>query len=357
MSRQPQPALIGAFVVGAVAILVIGLLLFGGRGLFVTTHPFVLFFKGSVNGLTVGAPVRLRGVAIGQVTQIRAVYDDQNKELLIPVYIEIEEGRIGDLAGEKPAAKGPKAVEEEVHELIAQGLRAELVLQSLLTGKLFIQFDFRPGTPLRLVGIETRVTELPTVPSTTEEVARAVRKLVAQLSTMPIDEIVARLNSALGGIDELVHSPQLIQTLEALRTASRQLQGLVTRLNGRLDPLAEQFQSTLTTAEDLMQEMDRKVRPLSDALRDTLQDTRSLVNHTHAQWVPLMRSAAATLEQARITLKEFEGLAEGTNPLGYQLSQMLTALGAAARSLKALTSYLERHPEALLKGKSGSRYR
>jgi len=357
MSRQPHPALIGAFVVGAVVILVIGLILFGGRGLFVRTHPFALFFKGSVNGLTVGAPVRLRGVAIGQVTQIRAAYDDRNKELLIPVYIEVEEGRVEDLAGDNQAARRPKPVEDEVRELIAQGLRAELVLQSLLTGKLFIQFDFRPDTPVHLVGIKTGVTELPTVPSTTEEVARAVRKLVAELSTMPIDQIVTRLNSALAGIDELVHAPQLIQTLDALNTASGQLERFIARLDERVDPLADQLQATLTSAQGLMQDMDRQVRPLGNTLRSTLQDTRTLVNETRAQWIPLLRSTAGTLEQARITLSEFEGLAKGTNPLGYQLSQMLTSLGAAARSLRALTSYLERHPEALLKGKPGSRYR
>lgn len=201
------------------------------------------------------------------------------------------------------------------------------------------------------------MTELPTVPSSTEQLIKEVREVVAKLSHLPIDQIAGHLNSAIQGIDELVHSPELVQTMAALQVSSLEIQAFTTQLNHDFPHLATEFEATLNSAHGLMRSMDRQVQPLSDTLKIALQHTDSLVKDTNAQLILLMRSATATLEQARSTLGELKGIAVGANPLGYQLSQMLTELAAAAHSLKNLTGYLERHPDALLKGKGGGRYR
>jgi paraquat-inducible protein B len=68
----------------------------------------------------------------------------------------------------------------------------------------------------------------------------------------------------------------------------------------------------------------------------------------------MSEEARGTLEKASATLGTIDGTADGDSRLGFQLVQTLKELGAASRSLRALTDYLGRHPEALLQGKGRS---
>src|SRR5713226_10746088 len=90
MARQPKKAVIGAFVVGAVALAVVAIVVFGSGRFFQKRFTFVMFFSGSITGLSVGSPVEFRGVRVGQVTKIAAVFDPQALSIAIPVYIEID---------------------------------------------------------------------------------------------------------------------------------------------------------------------------------------------------------------------------------------------------------------------------
>src|SRR3546814_3851394 len=99
MSGKANPKLIGGFVVGAIAILVVALVVFGGGRLFQDERRVVAYFEGSVAGLQVGAPVTCRGVPLGAVTESLLRFDDRSMTALIPVYMELdrrsEERRVG----------------------------------------------------------------------------------------------------------------------------------------------------------------------------------------------------------------------------------------------------------------------
>jgi paraquat-inducible protein B len=333
MSKQANPKLIGGFVVGAIAIAIAGLLVFGGRDLFVRKERFVLFFSDTVNGLDVGAPVRMRGVTIGRVTGIQAILDREKERILIPVYIETDEGRIEDLSGDADLTWEQE--KESIKGLIQRGMRAQLVPQSLVTGKLFVKFDFHKGAPLHyVVGLDKKVMELPTIPSTQEQVFGTLRKAMAKIAQLPLDKILEKLSMALGKLDSvmdevdtIIHSPQLMDTVKNLNKFSQDLQGLITNL-------------------------DTQVAPLATSIQDTMADTRALVHTANARLRPLTDSAIAALDQARDTLAGYQSVVDKSTPLGYELYRMLTEMGAAARSLRLLANYLERHPEALLKGKT-----
>jgi paraquat-inducible protein B len=274
----------------------------------------------------------MRGVTIGRVTGIQAIFDRENERILIPVYIETDEHRIEDLSGDVDITQ-EEAI-EQVKGLIQKGMRAQLVPQSLVTGKLFVQLDFHKGAPLHYVGLDKKVMELPTIPSTQEQVFGAFRRAMGKIAQLPLHEILeklsvalGKLDSVMGEVDTIVHSPQIMDTLRNLNQSSQDLQRLITNL-------------------------DAQVAPVATSIRDTLGDTRALVNTANARLKPLADSAIAALEQARDTLAGYQGVVDRKTPLGYELQRMLTEMSAAARSLRQLADYLERHPEALLKGKA-----
>src|SRR6266513_856271 len=98
MGRKASPAMIGAFVVGAVALALGGILLFGSGRLFKHASTFVMFFPGDVSGLNVGAPVKFKGVEIGSVSDVQLRFgnmervspDQVEKGIRIPVFVEID---------------------------------------------------------------------------------------------------------------------------------------------------------------------------------------------------------------------------------------------------------------------------
>src|SRR5215468_10649108 len=166
MGRQMNPTTIGAFVVGAIVLLIAGALLFGGGKFFQEKLPYVLFFESSVEGLNVGAPVIFRGVQVGQVTAIQAIADPQTFEIRIKVNISLVRGSI------KVGTEGQRF--EDPHQamegLIRRGARATLRTQSFVTGVLYVALDFFPGTPVRLLGLDPTVPEIPTIPSAMDQI-------------------------------------------------------------------------------------------------------------------------------------------------------------------------------------------
>src|ERR687892_2432980 len=118
MSKQASPTLIGAFVIGAIALVVAGLLVFGSGTFFADRLTWVTYFPGSVKGLRVGAPVNFRGVRIGEVTGIQVLYDENDGSMVIPVVMEVVTGQVTIIA-QDPTRERERA---DVEGLIAHGL-------------------------------------------------------------------------------------------------------------------------------------------------------------------------------------------------------------------------------------------
>ena len=192
---------IGLFVVGALVLLMIGIVVFGSGMLFKRTNKFVLYFDGSVKGLSIGAPVMFRGVSIGSVKDISLIYDSKIGTIMLPVIVEIEQGRIkgapsfGEMGGDK--------------KMIELGLRAKLEVQNFLTSQLMISFDFYPDKPAQLRGILKPYPELPTLPISPD--------IFEFMNEIPIKEIAKNLEATAKGINKLVNSSDLPRSLYELR--------------------------------------------------------------------------------------------------------------------------------------------
>ena len=180
MSRRASPKLIGGFVIGAIALMVVAALVFGTFTFFQNTRRFVVFFEGSVEGLTVGSPVLFRGVPIGTVTQVTIRYNREKNDLSIPVIVEINSGVI---EGWDPDESGPFNT-TRYRKLLDKGLRARLESTSLVTGQKAVQLEFFPGTPIVLQDSDIKLRQIPTVPSAVSELMSSAEAAAKDLPSL-----------------------------------------------------------------------------------------------------------------------------------------------------------------------------
>ena len=190
MIKKGNKTIIGAFVVGAVVLLIIAVVVFGSGAIFKRTDKYVLFFDGSVKGLSVGAPVIFRGVQIGNISDISLIYDPKTKDVLIPVIIDVELSRV------KGAPE--KVGYADFDTLIKQGLRAGLEIQNFITGQLMIGFNFYPDQPVKTYGLIKKYPELPTLPISPD--------IFELMNELPIKEISDNLEEIVAGVNKLVAS-------------------------------------------------------------------------------------------------------------------------------------------------------
>ena len=315
MSRQPNKTLIGAFVVGAVALAVAGLFIFSSGKFLKERRTFVLYFDGSLKGLDVGAPINFKGIKVGSVTDIKVQLESEDfTDIRIPVLIEIEPDMIKESSALKKQdgyqkwserKKEMQRAGEVMKLMIDRGLRAQLISQSMVTGKLMIDLDFYPDKPARFVAADSEYPEIPTIPSRLDEIAKAIEEI-------PFKELIAKATLTIEGIERLVNAPELKDTIVTLRETIQDLRTLVKNLDDGVDGLTSNVENTL-------------------------------------------KKTSEALVQATNTLTAVQGELKDTTPvIRYELSNSLKELADAARSLNALTDYLQRNPESLLRGKGGN---
>ena len=143
MSKQASPTMIGAFVLGAIALALLAIIILGAGKLFTRQVPVVMYFDGSLAGLSPGAPITFRGVRVGQVTDVFLSYDLSDNNIRIPVFGAIEPSQvrpIGEASGDVPREGAG------LKQLIERGMRAQLAVSSLVTGQMAVNLDFFPGT-------------------------------------------------------------------------------------------------------------------------------------------------------------------------------------------------------------------
>lgn len=210
MIRRVNKTIIGAFVIGAVILFIAAITVFGSGNLFRRADKYILFFDGSVKGLSEGAPVIFRGVKIGNVDKINLLYDPNTRNVLIAVMIEIELARV--------KGRPDKLGYPDYKTIINNGLRAKLEIQNFITGQLMIAFDFYPEKKARLYGLVKDYPELPTLPISPD--------IFEVMDEIPIKEIADDLEQTAAGLNRLVNSEgfsQLDKTLQEVTLAARTL--------------------------------------------------------------------------------------------------------------------------------------
>lgn len=332
MSKQANAKLIGGFVVGAIVLVVAGLLLFGSGKLFSKQRKFVLFFEDSVKGLNVGAPVDFKGVNIGTVTGIKIVVGKEDLAPLIPVFIEIDPERISFGGTESDLMKKAESMGAKtfIELIIKRGLRAQLAMTSFVTGQLGIHLDYYPDKPARLVGAEPGYAEIPT----TESSLSALSKTFASI---PLTEIADKVSKTLDGIEKVVNSPDLQQAIVSLNQAIREANKLLQNVDSEVQPLANGAGLTISEAQKMFAYAAQLVRNLDSRIPQLI-----------ASFEDTSKAAGTTIRGAN---KAMDGLTGDNSPVRLELLKTLDELSSAARSFRILAQYLESHPDSLIKGK------
>jgi paraquat-inducible protein B len=328
MSKPVNKALVGAFVAGALILVVVALAIFGSGKFFTKRNQFVLFFDESVKGLSIGAPVMFRGVKVGQVIRIVLTLDPKELRAFIPVYIEIEPETVTIIGG-REAVKG-----RNMRDLVLKkGLKGQLQMQSFVTGQLMVSLDFFPDKPMRLVGLDKKVNEIPTVPTTLVELTKTIQNL-------DIEGLFKKLEQTVDGIHKIVNSPKVTASLDSLDKVLKDFSVLLVNVNGKIDPLSasltgtiEEARKVLARAEKTLSFSEGQAGKLAASAQETLDSARQLIEN---------------LEKTSVSIKN---LAENNSTLGYQVNKTLEDISAMARTLRSLADYLEQHPEALIRGK------
>jgi len=315
-----RPAVVGGFILGALVLGVVGILSFGGLRWFSRTAHVVVFFNESLANLDVGSPVTFHGVRIGSVESVVIHFSADTMTAQIPVYLQIEPHR---LIWEGKRFGGSAA---DYEQLVRAGLRAQLALQSVITGQIRVDLEFRPDTPAKLVGTIADVPEIPAIPSPSA---------AESMTGFPVRELADTAQRTLASLGRLAE-----------------------HLDAAVGPLTERVNRTADTATHTLRTTDAAVRRLQAEASLALHDLDTALVDAHRQLDPrdgelsrTLASADRTLRRAEALLDSMNGLAEPRSQFRDDLEATMRDLAASASSLRNFAETIERNPNALLMGR------
>lgn len=321
MKTKVNPALLGAFLVLGTTLLVASLIVFGSGRLFRKPVQFVIVFPESVNGLSEGAPVKFKGVAVGQVTRLAIGVGTNGLPANIQIYSQINRDQWQDRSGDERL----EADLFSIPLLVKRGLRASIEIESFVTGQLYVSLDMLPDAePAELVLSRAGCPEVPVQTAGLKEFLNSLQELnVGSLATKA-DNILGRLETILGQIE--------------MERLNRELVG------------------TLSAARSLLE--DPSTTNLVASLQSALDETRGLAADLRERAGPLSERLGTASEKATASLEEIEGLAADLrrltapdSPTVVGLQQALQDLSRAVNSLRLLADSLNRNPSAILTGR------
>lgn len=322
MNSQSYKTTVGAFVLGGLGLLVLGIILLGKGRLFSDDLEYVMYFDGSVSGLSTGAPVVFRGVPMGSVTRINLVANSRDSNVTIPVYMRVDERSFVRASGD--SSPSDSFQQEIVRRMVQRGLRARLQLQSLITGQYRVELDFYPSTPANFRSA-TPDTEIPTIPS-------PIDTLQSTLSQMPLEQMINSFHAVLQNLALGLEDDKLGKALAAFTDTFQEAHEILHQ--GAMRTNTEQVLKSLSTA--------------SISVEKELPAT--LVSFREA-----MKSMAIAADQLRTATASAQGIMGRDSPTMNDLRRLLKESTDAMRAMRSLAETLERNPEALLRGKQGTR--
>lgn len=335
MKRRASPVLIGAFVVAGLALVALAVIAVAGNRLFEKKGRAVMHFTGSVYGLQEGAPVVFRGVRVGSVASIEVHYDATRDSFSIPVVAELDADAVRSLDGrhaERDAALALPA-------LVQRGLSAQLQMQSLLTGLLYVDLDLRPQRPGSTRGSYRGAVEIPTTPT-------AIQALRSQLDGMDFRRLAEDLSAIAASARAVVAGPELKQALADLAQITANVKRVSGRLDQRVEPLADELQRTLASTRAALDRVGRAAQDVGGSAQQ--------VSALLAPDAPLVRNVQRAADEVARSAASLRQATAGDSALMRGSERALADLSRAARALRDLAEALEQQPDALLRGRKVS---
>jgi paraquat-inducible protein B len=323
MSMRANPTAIGLFMIGAIALSVVGVATLASAAWFDRQSTFISYFGESVNGLEVGAPVKFQGVLVGRVTNLLIQIESRDKTFQIPVEYVIDLTRLTSLNGSFVDLENPTVLRQQIDD----GLRAQLQMESLVTGQLYIELAYRTDpAAAQLEARPTAYPEIPTSPSllaafgtqagsVVGEVMSILFRVNEMLEAVNMEELNRSVVASAAAVERLAESPEIREAL------------------GEVPGLSAEIGVTM-----------RSVQQLSERLSTSIDPVQLQLAGTNAEVVLTLQSMREAIEETRGTLSSDSGI-------GYRMEGAMASLEAAAEALRTLVVTLERNPDMLLRGK------
>jgi paraquat-inducible protein B len=319
MSENPpvRPWLVGLFVLGAAALALAAVATLASGRIFESYRHYVVFFPHAVGSLKEGSPVTFRQVPVGHVSDVDLVFSGtQYRESRILAKIEIRRSAVRNLVGESSAEAISDA--DLLRVLVEAGLRASVRSSSPIAGQRSVDLEFHPDLEPRYSGYSSPVPEIPTAPTDMELINEKIETTMKRISEVPLDEVLLQLRATLASLQRLLDGHVVPDTLNSLRR-------------------------TLDTANKTLATGDQAMAAVGGAATNTSETLRG-IDET-------MKSLQKTLDQLNKTLSTVDRNVERSAEIQHDGVRAFEELEELLKSLRSLVDTLQRHPEALLRGK------
>ena len=317
--------LIGGFVIFALVMVVVAVLWLSGNNLFHKAQEAMIYYRGNVSGLYVGAPVTFRGVAVGQVEEVGIEVDRETLKALIPVRIKLQPSSL--------RFNGSKESVIDLPALVQRGLRARLVAQSFVTGQKSIELDFVPDTSSTLIGGGTR----PEIPA----LADRFGALIDQVAELPLRETVQEVRDTV---------KELRGTLVGVQHALDSAQGMLASSAKELAQTGAGSRETLRAAGEAIRQVELSSTATLASISQLSEATRGAVQAAQPELQRTLSGAREAAESARVAMSRVAEMTAPGASLRGDLDAAVRDLSQAARGLRDWSELLEEKPNAIIFG-------
>lgn len=311
MNRKSLSVSVGLFVI-LIMTMTIALVLFLNADGFSrnAVQRYQVLFDSSIKGLNVGAPVTLRGVKIGEVVSIKTKLYHNHQKVLNVVTIDMYPDAISE--------QGKSSDHNVLGQLVKQGLSAQIGLQSILTGLLYIEVDFFDSLP-EMQPVATGYPQIPTVPNNLEE-------FIERFESINMAEMASSLTEVLDNLARLTGDDRLNKLIDDVDKAFVSMEAMSNEMTSSMVGIRSEFAS-----------MSRDAGEVTALLKTQLPAATQQLNETMAQLQETMYAAEETLAP--------------DSPLMYQLTQSSKDISRASRAVDDLADLLQRQPDSIIFGR------
>ncbi|MEY4483550.1 MAG: hypothetical protein RL693_1002 [Verrucomicrobiota bacterium] len=332
MSKKASPTLIGIFTLVGLLLAAGALLLFGAGKFFEKSSPIVLYFEKSAYGLLVGSEVRFGGVRIGRVTSIKVIIDQKQNRKIIPVIVELSHKDLKDV-GLTTGGSIDFVTAAGVKKAVADGLRARMKQESLLTGQLYIEFDLIPDSPVfdYTPDVASPYPNVPTQGTELDDLIKGIADGLKKFNGLDLTGIMKDLRDVLSTTKTQVaalHLKEINDNIVGITSDVRTLTG-----NRKLTKAIDSLDEALTSFDELSKKANKGIDPL-------LEDMEKI-----------MQQAAAGLAKIEEASADISKVTNPRAPVLMRLQNVLEEAERASRAIKELANDLKRNPNTLLLGK------
>ncbi len=332
MSKKASPTLIGIFTLAGLLLAAGALILFGAGKFFEKSSPIILYFEKNAYGLLVGSEVRFGGVRIGRVTSINVIIDQKQNRKIIPVVVEISHQDLKDV-GLTTGGSIDFVTEAGVKKAVADGLRARMKQQSLLTGQLYIEFDLIPDSPIfdYKPDVISKYPNVPTLGTELDDLIKGIADGLKKFNGLDLPGIVEDLRDVLSTTKTQVAALNLKEINDNIVGITTDVRMLTS--NKKLANAIDSLDEALTSFDELSKKANKGIDPL-------LEDMEKI-----------MQQATAGLAKIEEASADISRVTNPRAPVLMRLQNVLEEAERASRAIKELANDLKRNPNTLLRGK------